>query len=331
MKPATELGPAYEAVLDELRTPDKFLLVTHEHPDGDALGSIVAMREVLERTGKDAVMYIDPDEFPLPQEYGFLTLDGLVGYVPDDILERTVVFLDCGNMDRNPFAAQLPDGGGRVVNIDHHHDNTEFGDIDLVVADASCTAEIVWELMYELGVEPSVTIAQALYVGLVTDTGRFMYKNTGPKAHRMAADLIEHGVDSFAVYRSIYEDMPFGKLALLARGLSNTERHDGLTVTRLTADDFRESGAEESFSEGVIDYLRAIEGTQIAALVRDRMGPGQNGLRKVSLRASDEAFDVSEIARTQGGGGHPQAAGFTTSMEWPELVEFLRGRLNPRS
>jgi bifunctional oligoribonuclease and PAP phosphatase NrnA len=234
-------------------------------------------------------------------------------------------------MDRNPFATQLPEDGGKVVNIDHHHDNTEFGEINLVVADASCTAEIVWELMHELGVEPSVTIAQALYVGVVTDTGRFMYENTGPKAHRMAAEMIEAGVDSFAVYRSIYEDMPFGKLALLARGLSHTQRYEGgLTVTRLTADDFRETEAEESYSEGVIDYLRAIEGTQVAALVRDHMGPGQDGLRKVSLRASD-GFDVSEIARAQGGGGHPQAAGFTTSMEWPELVEFLRGRLNPRS
>jgi phosphoesterase RecJ-like protein len=323
--------PAFGQVVDELTGRDKFLLVTHEHPDGDALGSIVAMRAILDRTGKDALMYIDPDEFPLPQEYGFLALEGLVGFVPEDILERTVVFLDCGNMDRNPFAARLPEGGGKVVNIDHHHDNTLFGDIDLVVAQASCTAEIVWELMHALGVEADLTIAQALYVGLVTDSGRFMYKNTGPKAHRMAAELLEAGVDPFAVYRSIYEGMPFGKLALLARGLSHTERHDGLTVTRLTAEDFRESGAEESYSEGVIDYLRAIEGTQVAALVRDRMGPGQHGLRKVSLRASDEAFDVSEIARSQGGGGHPQAAGFTTSMEWPELVAFLHERLNPAS
>jgi phosphoesterase RecJ-like protein len=188
----------------------------------------------------------------------------------------------------------------------------------------------VWQIMHDLGVEPSLSVAQALYVGLVTDSGRFMYKNTGPKAHRMAAELLEAGVEPFEIYRSIYEGLPFGKLALLARGLSHTEQHEnGLTITRLTADDFRETHAEESYSEGVIDFLRALEGTHVAALVRDRMGPGQDGSRKVSLRASDEAFDVSEIARAQGGGGHPQAAGFTTSMEWPELVAFLRDRLTP--
>ncbi len=199
------------------------------------------------------------------------------------------------------------------------------------MADASCTAEIVWELMYELGVEPSLTIAEALYVGLVTDTGRFMYKNTGPKAHRMAADLIEHGVDSFAVYRSIYEDMPFGKLALLARGLSHTERHDGgLTITRLTAEDFREIGRRGELLRGR-DRLPARDRGHADRRARARPdGPrARTACARSRCAPATSAFDVSEIARAQGGGGHPQAAGFTTSMEWPELVEFLRGRLEP--
>lgn len=312
-------------VLDEIRGAEKFLLGTHENPDGDALGSLVAMHQVLVAAGKDSIMFMDADEFPLPYEYRFFSLDGLVSVPPADIEERTIVFLDCGNIDRNPADA-LKFEGAHILNVDHHHDNTHFGTVNHVVPEASCTAEIVWDLMRGLEVEPTTSIAEALYVGLVTDTGKFMYENTGTRAHVMAAELIDAGVDVHDIYRRIYEGIPYGKLLLLARGLNQIERYDDgrLTMTRLSAEDYRESGAEENYSEGVIDHLRSVEGTAVAALVRDRLGPGQEGLRKVSLRASDDRIDVSAIARAQGGGGHRQAAGFSTRLSWEELVAFLR-------
>jgi phosphoesterase RecJ-like protein len=317
-----------DRVLEELRAAQRLIVVAHEHPDGDALGSLIGMQGALAALGTDCLMFIDSSELPLPQEYRFLSLSGLVSSPPDDLDERTIVFLDCGNLERNPAdALQRP--GMHILNIDHHHDNTHFGTVNLVVPDASCTAEIVWDLMKGLGIEPTQEIAEALYVGLITDTGRFMYENTGPRAHRMAAELIEAGVDVHEIYRRVYEGVPYGKLALLARGLAKVERYDSgrLTVTELDAADFADSGAEESYSEGVIDHLRAVQGTAVAALVRDRIGDTDGSgkpLRKVSLRASDERVDVSAIARVQGGGGHRQAAGFTTALEWPALVEFLR-------
>ncbi|MDW5595372.1 bifunctional oligoribonuclease/PAP phosphatase NrnA [Conexibacter stalactiti] len=312
-------------VLDEIRGAEKFLLGTHEHPDGDALGSLVAMHQILVAAGKDSIMFMDADEFPLPYEYRFFSLDGLVSVPPADIEERTIVFLDCGNIDRNPADA-LKFEGAHILNVDHHHDNTHFGTVNHVVPEASCTAEIVWDLMRGLEVEATTSIAEALYVGLVTDTGKFMYENTGTRAHVMAAELIDAGVDVHDIYRRIYEGIPYAKLALLARGLAQVERYDGgrLTATRLTVEDYRATGAEENYSEGVIDHLRSVEGTAVAALVRDRLGPGQEGLRKVSLRASDHRVDVSAIARMQGGGGHRQAAGFSTDLPWEELVAFLR-------
>jgi bifunctional oligoribonuclease and PAP phosphatase NrnA len=315
-------------VLDEIRGADKFLLVTHENPDGDALGSLVGMHEVLVELGKDSIMFMDADEFPLPYEYRFFSLDGLQSVAPADIDERTIVFLDCGNIDRNPADA-LKFDGAHILNVDHHHDNTHFGTVNHVVPEASCTAEIVWDLMRGLGVRATASIAEALYVGLVTDTGKFMYENTGTRAHVMAAELIEAGVEVHEIYRRIYEGIPYGKLALLARGLGRVERYDDghLTLTRLTADDYRDSGAEENYSEGVVDHLRSVEGTAVAALVRDRLGSGQEGQRKVSLRASDDRVDVSVIAREQGGGGHRQAAGFSTMLSWDELVAFLRGEV----
>jgi phosphoesterase RecJ-like protein len=318
-----------QAVLDEIRGAGKFLLVTHENPDGDALGSLIATQEILTGLGKDSVMLMAASEFPLPYEYRFFSLSGLVDEMPEDIAERTIVFLDCGNLERNPAEA-LKAPGSHILNVDHHHDNTRFGTVNHVVPEASCTAEIVWDLMHGLEVTPTTTIAEALYVGLITDTGRFMYENTGARAHAMAAEMIETGVDVHAIYRRVYEGVPYGKLALLARGLANVERYDDglLTLTTLSADDFTESGAEESYSEGVIDHLRAVQGTAVAALVRARLSANDDELpSKVSLRASDDRIDVSAIARVQGGGGHRQAAGFTTGMSRSELVSFLRAEI----
>jgi phosphoesterase RecJ-like protein len=312
-------------VLEEITGAERFLLVTHENPDGDALGSLIAMRGLLDHLGKDVVMFLPAAELPLPYEYSFLSLEGLATEIPADLEDRTIIFLDCGNVERNPVASAESDGA-HVLNIDHHHDNTRFGTVNHVVDDASCTAELVWDLMSGLGLRASGHVADALYVGLVTDTGRFMYDSTGPRAHLMAADLIDAGVDVHAIYRQLYEDMPFGKLQLLARALTHVRRfEDGrLTVAWLSSEDFAAAGAEESYSEGVIDHLRAVEGTKVAALIRDRLGPNQQGERKVSLRATGDDVDVSLIARAQGGGGHRRAAGLTTELGDDELIAFLR-------
>jgi bifunctional oligoribonuclease and PAP phosphatase NrnA len=313
-----------QQVLHEIRSADKFVLVTHEHPDGDALGSLVAMHRVLCALDKDSVMFMAADEFPLPHEYRFFRFDGLQSHPPEDLDERTIVFLDCGNIDRNPIDAFKGDDA-HILNIDHHHDNTRFGTVNHVVEDASCTAEIVWDLMDPLSVSPSIEIAEALYVGLVTDTGKFMYENTGPRAHIMAAELIAAGIDVHGIYRRLYEGMPYPKLELLGRALGRLERldNDAVTFSYLSRDDFRMAGAEESYSEGIIDHLRSVEGTKVAALARELLD-GDGGRKKVSLRSTDGDIDVSAIARAGGGGGHRRAAGFSTELSRDELLDFLR-------
>jgi bifunctional oligoribonuclease and PAP phosphatase NrnA len=319
------IATGHEEVLAELRSSEKLLLTTHENPDGDALGSLLAMHWILEQLGKDACMFMSEDEFPLPWEYRQWTFERLVGTPPADVHERTIVFLDCGNIDRMPVDF-LQAEGLHILNIDHHHDNTRFGTVNLVVPEASCTAEIVWHLAKDLGAEITPRIADALYTGLVTDTGKFMYENTTAEAHRMAAELIEAGVDPHEVYRRLYEDLPFRRLLLLQRALSRVERHDevGMTISQLTKQDYEETGGQENDSEGVVDHLRAVEGTAVAVLVRDLLADDREGMRKVSLRATDGRVDVSRIAREFGGGGHPQAAGFTTGLPYPELAETLR-------
>jgi phosphoesterase RecJ-like protein len=180
--------------------------------------------------------------------------------------------------------------------------------------------------MHGLDVAPTAAIAEALYIALVTDTGRFMYENTGPLAHRMAAELVAAGVNAPAVYRRLYEEIPLAKLTLLGVALERIQRFDtgALTLVALDAEDFERLSAEESFSEGIIDHLRSVAGTKVAALIRELTAPESRGKRKVSLRATGDDVDVSAIARTQGGGGHRRAAGFSTTLEVQELIALLR-------
>jgi phosphoesterase RecJ-like protein len=325
---ATTLEQTRELVLERIRQDERFVLATHENPDGDAIGSLVGMQGLLSALGKDTFMFISPSELPLPHEYDLFDLSGLIQEPPSDIAERTVVFLDCGNIDRN--SASVLRDGAHLLNIDHHHDNTRFGTLNHVVPVASCTAEIVWDLMHGLELGLTREVAEALYVGLITDTGRFMYENTGPRAHLMAAELIEAGVDVAAINHRLYEDMPQAKLDLLALALGRVQRFDSgeLTLVSLAASDFDLAGADGSHSEGIIDQLRALRGTKVAVLVRELSSGERKGQHKVSLRATDDDVDVSIIARAQGGGGHRRAAGFSTTLEADELILFLREALS---
>jgi len=318
--PTTDLA----AVAEAIRSHERFLLVTHENPDGDALGSILAAKLALDRLAKDSVMFLGGDT-PPPTEYGFLALGELRRQLPDDAAERVLLALDCANAKRMGAAAELL---GRVplsIDVDHHHDNSRFGTINHVVADASSTGEIVRDLLRELDVPLTPQIAEALYVALVTDTGRFQYTNTTPRALRLAAELVEAGVDVQRVFQGIYESVEFAKLKLLARALERAQVYDGgrLVISYLLRTDFHELGVGEEYAEGIIDYLRSVEGAEMAATIREPPEP-PDAQRRISLRASSDEIDVSAIARQRGGGGHRQAAGFSSPESIEEIVAFIR-------
>src|SRR5438034_6153665 len=322
--PQTQTTSDLQAVADAIRSNDRFLLVTHENPDGDALASLLATKLALDQLGKDSVMVLYGDA-PLPGEYAFMPLAGLGRRWSDDVSERVLLAVDCANESR----IADPEVLGRVplsVNVDHHHDNTRFAQINLIVPDASSTGEVLRDVLRELGVELTPEIAEALYIALVTDTGRFQYTNTTPKALRLAAELVEAGADVHRVFQGIYESVEFAKLKLLARALDRAKVYEGgrLVVSYLLRSDFTEVGAAEPYSEGIIDYLRAVEGADMAALIREP--PRQDGpTRRVSLRASVDELDVSAIARKSGaGGGHRQAAGFSSNDSIDEITAFIR-------
>ncbi|MDX6438748.1 MAG: bifunctional oligoribonuclease and phosphatase NrnA [Gaiellaceae bacterium] len=317
---AADLG----AVVEAIRGRDRFLVTTHENPDGDALGSLLATHLALRSLGKDSVMFL-AGPAPLPGEYRFLALGDLQRELPADTGERALVAVDCANESRLGADPAVLHQTPFAVNIDHHHDNSRFGDVNLVDADASSTGELLRTVFGELGVELTPELAEPLYTALVTDTGRFQYANTTPKALRVAAELVEAGADVHKVFQGVYESVQFAKLKLLARALERAQVYEGggLVVSYLLRDDFAEVGAVEPYSEGIIDFLRAVEGADMAALIREPPRGGSPA-RRISLRASHDEIDVSAIAHASGGGGHRQAAGFSSDASVEEITDFLR-------
>jgi phosphoesterase RecJ-like protein len=321
--PETTRKAEYEAVAGAILAHDRFLVTTHENPDGDALGSLLATTLALRQLGKNAAMYL-VGPAPLPQEYGFMRLDDLQRALPADAAERVLLCVDCANESRLGADPEILHTARLVVNIDHHHDNSRFGDVNLVVSDASSTGEVLRDVFRDVGVEIRPEIAEPLYIAVVTDTGRFQYTNTTPKALRLAAELVESGADVHRIFQGVYESVQFAKLKLLARALERAQVYEGgrVVVSHLLRDDFTQVGAVEPYSEGIIDFLRAVEGADMAVLIREP--PRSDGpTRRVSLRASVDELDVSAIARKSGGGGHRQAAGFSSELPIDEITAFV--------
>jgi phosphoesterase RecJ-like protein len=249
-----------------------------------------------------------PDEDPVPAELAFL-LDPSERIAHDPELGPgvTLVAVDCASPGRL-WADSRHEQAEILVNIDHHQDNPGFGDINLIEPHASSSAEVAIHVLDAAEWPIDRAVAEPLYVGLVTDTGRFSYANTGPEAHRIAARLLDAGARGELLSRLLYEEQPIERLALLGRALARAERRaDGrLMLAALNADDFEAAGGRDA--EGAVELMRSAQGVEVAALVREADGSG--GLR-VSLRSQTGDVDVSSIARVYGGGGHRAAAGFS--------------------
>jgi phosphoesterase RecJ-like protein len=313
------------AIADALREHDRFLVVTHENPDGDALGSMLGATLGLRELGKDVLMYL-AGTAPLPAEYGFMPLEEVLREVPADADERVLLAVDCANERRIGQDASVVEQAALVVDVDHHHDNSRFGDVNLVVADASSTAEIVHDVLATLGARLTPEMAEALYIGLVTDTGRFQYRTTSPEALRLAARLVEAGTDVHKVFERVFESVQLGKLLLLGRVIEHTVPYYGgrLLVSHVSREDLALVEGDEATTEGLIDHLRAVEGVQVAGLIREQV-PLPDGTitpNRVSLR-SRGLIDVSQVARKSAGGGHKQAAGFSHPGTIDDIREFI--------
>ncbi len=317
-----------QPVADLLRSHPRVALACHEAPDGDALGSLLGLGAALADGGWDVALWA-PGDAPLPEDYAWLGYGGVERSAPADLGARLLVALDCGSAERLGAGgpAALADAAA-TANVDHHADNTGFAGVNVVDAGAACTTVLVLRLLRLLGLPVSARVAEPLYVGVVTDTGRFMYANADAEAHAAAADLIAAGVEPDAVFRRLYEDRPAARVRLLARALATLDVRAGgrLAVACVSLEDLEQTGAAEADSEGVIDHLRAIRGVQVAAVIREpRAGGGR--LKKASLRSADPSVDVARIAHAGGGGGHAMAAGFSLEGSFADVIALIEAEL----
>jgi len=320
-----------EAVAAALAAADRVVVASHENPDGDAIGSIIAAGHALRQQGKQVRSYLHADS-PIPPEYAFLGLDEIERTLDlDSVSGWTLLALDCGNERRlGPDHEAVRAAFAGVVDIDHHHDNSRFGQANLVDGRASSTAEILSRVFDAMGVEFTPQIAEALYVGLVTDTGRFQYRTTSPAALRLGARLLDEGADVHKVYELIYESVPWAKQRLLGRVLENARMYGGgeVLISHVTREDLSLVTGDEATTEGLIDELRRVVGVQVAGLIREQMplADGTITQNRVSLRSRGKV-DVSEIARKSRGGGHKQAAGFSHPGTIDEIRDFIVGEI----
>lgn len=296
------------------------VVTAHHNPDADAIGSMVALARALRAAGQDVTM-AHPDDPPVPEDLAFLLAPGeaILPAPPADLAARTLVTVDCAS-EKRLWPEPVHAGAGRVVNIDHHQDNTMFGHLNHVVPDASSTAEVLIGVLDAAGIPLTPDIATPLYAGMVTDTGRFGYTNTSAATHRAAALLLEAGADPSDLAQRLYEDQPLDRLALMGRALAGSRTLAGgrMVAALLTRDDFAAAGGEDS--EGIVEVMRSGRGVQVAALVRESGPPGSY---RVSLRSVDPDVDMSAIAHEEGGGGHRAAAGFSTTRPPAELFDWL--------
>ncbi len=301
-KSASESQRERERIQRTLEDGGVFLLASHRRPDGDSLGSMMALAQWLEERGSRAYP-LSPDGVPDP--YGFLpTRERVLSAFPAGVEDYVAIVLDAPELGRTGAAAEAISGARLVIDIDHHPGNARFGDLNLVDVEASSTALILYELLSELdGI--SGPVASLLYVGVLTDTGAFRYGNTDGRTLAAAAGLVGLGADPSALARGVYGEQPLGSLKLLGMVLSSAESLlDGRVIVMSLTDEMRrDAGSTGEEIEGLAGYGRLVRGSQVSVLMREEDG----GVR-VSLRSLGDV-DVNEVARGLGGGGHASAAG----------------------
>ena len=308
-----------------MRELDDFVVCGHVSPDGDCLGSQLALTAALRRLGKRVTCVLVKDE---PVEANLLrVLDGAQDLVFAGAYKGApgvFVGVDVPTRERiGEAACALLDQAPFSFTIDHHAVDTTMCDMVYVDSDAASTTMLIWELAGYLGVERTGAVANCCYTGLVTDTGRFQYQNTDERCMSLAAEMVAAGADPASVSREVFQNRTYASMRLEATAIMRAEfSEDGATALGyLTREDFARFGAQKSDAEPVIDALRRIAGVRVACMLRE-----QEDCIRGSLRAKDDT-DVSAIARTFGGGGHVAAAGFTLHCTLDEAVAQVRAAL----
>lgn len=293
---------------DKIKSAESILITAHINPDGDALGSVIAMKEAVKnKYGKtsDAVVI-----GKFPEIYSFMPCkDDLINAenINHEKVYDVVIALDVASKERLSILEKTFNNAKYTVNIDHHKTNNKYGDFSLVDGDASSTGEVLYELFEKLNIEITKNIANALYVSILTDTGCFKYNNTTEKSMYICSKLLTKGVNPAETALQIYGNKPKAMILLSAYAVSNAKfvNNGKIAYTTTTLKDLEDFNAEADYTEGIVEILKEISTVKIAILFKEL----KNGFTKVSFRS--KGVDVAKICEKFDGGGHTNAAGCT--------------------
>ncbi len=304
-----------EIIKEVIKEEDSFTIISHTMPDGDSIGSTIALSRALKLAGKEVVA-CSVDE--VPRKYRFLDREGIVVNDVSDCGSGSLFVLDCSDVFRIGTEPDFIKGFHRVINIDHHITNNYFGDINIVDPEASATGEILYRMIKELALPVNLEIAEALYTAIITDTGLFKYENTSPETYQVASELLKNGVNP-GIAQRIFDEYPLDYLLLLKQAISTLEMWDQPKMACLTvSEEMRlQCGASMESLEGLVNYAKNIEGVEIGVLIY----LNSSGEVKVGLRSKN--VDVSKIAERFNGGGHKKAAGFKIKTDYQSIKEDI--------
>ncbi len=302
------------------------IILPHISPDGDTIGSSIALYYALQQLNITAYVIIDDK---LPDDFSYIARDTVLTseqFAKLKINYQTAVCVDMSDINR--LGKRIPLLSDKyVINIDHHRTNTKFGDIRCIDSNAAAVGEIIYKLLVEIGVELTAEIAEALYIAIVTDTGNFKYSNTTPNTLRIAADLLEIPFDRMRAITKLYHSIPRPKVALHAAATEQTRFYaDGkIALCTVSCADLARYDALSEYTEGLVETIRDIAGVEVVIFLKERAAQSV----KVSMRSVDEP-DVSQIAFDHNGGGHKNAAGFSLDFSFTEAINYCEDVLIPK-
>ena len=316
----------FNSIIDLIENNDSFLISSHVNPDGDNIGSILALKIFLEQLGKKVEVVLDDQ---VPSCFSFLPQSQEIKQYDENlVVDFDVLFaLDAGDKERIADVAQLLDKQA-IVNIDHHADNTLYGDYNLV-SDAAATAELIYQIIVELDkTKLNQNIATTIATALVTDTGSFRYSNTTSETHQIMAELLKFDIDVNYISRQIFENNTYQSLKLRAKVLETLEIDETGEIAwlEISQQSLDEVNATWEDAEGIVSYPRSLQGVEVAVLFKEYK---ENEI-KVSLR-SNQYFAVDEVAHKFDGGGHAKAAGCLLESKLEEaekqVIKAIKERL----
>jgi len=320
-----------EKIIHQLKLSKNVFIASHINPDGDAVGSLIAMALSLDSLGKKITMY---NQSPIPAVYRFLpSVNRIISRTAIKEEWDTAVILDCGNIERIGQLASQIHAIPTIINIDHHVTNTGFGNFQDIDTSACSTAEIVYRIIKKMGVAITKDIATSIYTGILTDTGSFRFSNTNKASFSICDEMVEKGVKPYDVAKHVYGTYSLGRMKLLNLALDSIEivKNGKLSFMTLTRSMFKETGTQSEDIDGMINYAKRIEDVRIAVLIQENqvqenqdetINGADPGMFHVSLR-SDGSVDVADLASCFGGGGHQQAAGFSSDMALADIKKHI--------